>query len=68
MMHHINSYSRERLNNKTPHESFSFFYGKKIVDTMGSSPIHLNFPLNEHPFYQLTATGTLTSHQRCTCS
>lgn len=36
MMNHINSYSRERLNNKTPHDSFSFFYGKKTVDTLDS--------------------------------
>jgi Transposase and inactivated derivatives, IS30 family len=36
MMNHINSYSRERLNNKTPHDSFSFFYGQKTVDALGA--------------------------------
>jgi len=36
MMNHINSYSRERLNNKSPHESFRFFYGQEVVDTLGA--------------------------------
>ncbi|MBT9147975.1 MAG: hypothetical protein DDT32_01744 [Syntrophomonadaceae bacterium] len=42
MMNHINSYSRERLNNKTPHDAFSFFYGKKAVDTLNATIVTPN--------------------------
>ncbi|MGB4330637.1 MAG: IS30 family transposase, partial [Dethiobacteria bacterium] len=35
MMEHINSYTREKLNDKSPYESFSFFYGQGILDALG---------------------------------
>lgn len=35
MMDHINSYSRESLNNKSPYEMFRFFYGSEILDLLG---------------------------------
>lgn len=35
MMNHINSYSRESLNNKSPYEMFRFFYGSEILDLLG---------------------------------
>lgn len=42
MMNHINSYSREKLNNKSPHESFSFFYGQETLDLLGAILISPN--------------------------
>jgi hypothetical protein len=42
MMNHINSYSREKLNDKSPYESFSFFYGQEILDLLGARPISPN--------------------------
>lgn len=42
MMNHINSYSREKLNDKSPFESFSFFYGKDILDRLGAKAIPPN--------------------------
>lgn len=36
MMDHINSYSREKLNDKSPYESFSFFYGQEVLDRLGA--------------------------------
>lgn len=35
MMSHINSYSREKLNDKSPFEMFSFLYGKDVLDKLG---------------------------------
>ena len=35
MMSHINSYSRAKLNDKSPHESFAFFYGQGILEKLG---------------------------------
>lgn len=35
MMSHINSYSREKLNNKTPFDVFSFLYGQDILAKLG---------------------------------
>ena len=34
MMNHINSYARESLGNKTPHEVFRFFYGDKLLNLL----------------------------------
>lgn len=39
MMNHINSYSRERLANKTPYEAFRFLYGQEILDKLGAELI-----------------------------
>jgi IS30 family transposase len=35
MMSHINSYSREKLNNKTPFALFGFLYGNEILEKLG---------------------------------
>ena len=35
MMDHINSYTRKKLNNRTPYESFSFFYGEMVLKKLG---------------------------------
>ena len=35
MMSHINSYSREKLGDKSPIEMFSFLYGKDTLDMLG---------------------------------
>ncbi|MDR3319212.1 MAG: IS30 family transposase [Clostridiales bacterium] len=35
MMSHINSYSRDSLNGKTPYEIFSFFYGEATAQALG---------------------------------
>jgi len=42
MMNHINSYSREKLNDKSPYQSFSFFYGQDILDRLGQIAIAPN--------------------------
>jgi len=39
IMSHINSYGREKLNDKTPLEMFSFFYGKNTAKILGISKI-----------------------------
>lgn len=42
MMNHINSYSRPEVGDKSPYEMFSFFYDKRILDTLGVKPIEPN--------------------------
>lgn len=39
MMNHINSYKRQKLNNRTPYETFSFHFGSKTLDLLGCSPV-----------------------------
>jgi IS30 family transposase len=36
MMNHINSYGRKKLNNQSPHQVFSFFYGVDILKKLGA--------------------------------
>lgn len=42
IMSHINSYSRPKLNDKTPYELFAFLYGQDILDKLGLSLIPPN--------------------------
>jgi IS30 family transposase len=42
MMSHINSYSREKLGNKSPLETFEFIYGHDILDKLGLKKIPAN--------------------------
>jgi IS30 family transposase len=35
MMSHINSYSREKLNDKSPFEMFNFLYGQEVPEKLG---------------------------------
>lgn len=42
MMSHINSYSRKKLNNRTPFQSFSHFYGEHIPSLLGIIPVEAN--------------------------
>ena len=35
VLSHINSYKREKLNDKSPYESFSFLYGRDILSYLG---------------------------------
>jgi len=42
MMSHINSYSREKLNDKSPIEMFGFLYGEGIAEKMGQIRIPAN--------------------------
>jgi hypothetical protein len=42
MMNHINSYSREKLNDKSPYQSFSFFYGQDMLDRLDQRAIAPN--------------------------
>ncbi len=42
MMNHINSYSREKLNNRSPYQSFSFLYGQDILAKIGASYVPAN--------------------------
>jgi len=39
MMSHINSYSRERLNDKAPYDLFGFLYGCDVLEKLGLSRI-----------------------------
>jgi len=42
MMSHINSYSREKLNDKTPFDLFGFLYGYSVLDKLGYRKIPPN--------------------------
>lgn len=35
MMNHINSYKRKKLNNRSPYEAFSFYYGEETAKRLG---------------------------------
>jgi IS30 family transposase len=39
MMNHINSYKRKKLNNRTPHETFSFYHGEEVLHKLGCAPV-----------------------------
>lgn len=39
MMNHINSYKRKKLNDRTPYETFSFYYGEEILRKLGCEPV-----------------------------
>ena len=39
MMNHINSYSRESLEDKCPYEVFEYFYGRELLDLLGCETI-----------------------------
>lgn len=39
MMNHINSCKRKKLNNRTPYEAFSFYYGEELAEKLGCLPI-----------------------------
>jgi IS30 family transposase len=38
MMDHINSYKREKLNNCSPYETFSFYYREDVLRKLGCRP------------------------------
>ncbi len=42
MMSHINSYTRKKLNNRSAHQLFSFFYGDEILDRLDIRQIPAN--------------------------
>ncbi len=42
MMSHINSYSREKLNDKSPWDMFGFIYGYDILEMLGQHKIAAN--------------------------
>jgi len=42
MMSHINSYSREKLNDKPPFDVFSYLYGDRLLEKVGLRKIHAN--------------------------
>ncbi len=39
MMDHINSYKRKKLNNRSPYETFSFYYGEDVLKKLGCHPV-----------------------------
>lgn len=39
MMNHINFYKRKKLNNRSPYETFSFYYGEDVLKRLGCSPV-----------------------------
>ncbi len=42
MMNHINSYTRKKLNNRSAHQLFSFFYGEEVAATLKMQAIPAN--------------------------
>ena len=42
MMSHINSYSREKLNDKSPFDIFGFLYGYEVLEKLGIKKIPAN--------------------------
>ena len=42
MMNHINSYTRKKLNNRSAHQLFSFFYGEDIAEKLEMKAIPAN--------------------------
>lgn len=42
MMNHINSYARQNLGNRSPHEIFRYFYGQRVLDALGAELISPN--------------------------
>jgi len=42
MMSHINSYSREKLNDMSPHDMFCYLYGVSVLDKLGLRKIPAN--------------------------
>ena len=39
MMDHINSYKRKKLNNRSPYDAFSFYYGEELLKKLGCSKV-----------------------------
>jgi IS30 family transposase len=39
MMDHINSYGRKKLNNRSPHQSFGFYYGEEVLRKLSINQI-----------------------------
>ena len=39
MMDHINSYKRKKLNNRSPYDAFSFYYGEDVIRKLGCRPV-----------------------------
>ena len=39
MMDHINSYKRKKLNNRSPYDAFSFYYGEDLLKKLGCTPV-----------------------------
>ena len=39
MMNHINSYKRKKLNDRSPYETFSFYYGEDVLKKLGCHPV-----------------------------
>lgn len=42
MLNHINSYKRKKLNDKSPYETFSFFFGQDILDRLNVECVNPN--------------------------
>lgn len=39
VMNHVNSYKRKKLNNLSPYQTFSFYYGEELLKLFGCSPV-----------------------------
>lgn len=39
VMNHVNSYTRKKLNDKSPYDTFSFLYGEDILGKLGYIPV-----------------------------
>jgi IS30 family transposase len=57
MMSNINSYSREKLNNKAPIEMFDFLYGEGLAEKLGQTKIPPNEILLKPSLLKKSITG-----------
>lgn len=39
IMNHVNSYTRKKLNDRSPYDAFSFYYGEEILGKLGYVPV-----------------------------
>jgi IS30 family transposase len=39
VMNHVNSYKRKKLNNRSPYQTFSFYYGEDLLHQLSCSPV-----------------------------
>ena len=42
MVNHINSYTRKKLNNRSAHQLFSFFYGEETASALNMQAVPAN--------------------------
>ena len=64
MMSHINSYSREKLNDKSPYDMFGFLYGYSVLGKLGYRKIPPNEIILKPSLLKKTPLAPLAADQR----